>query len=74
MSITLTKFKNNALSLTRKVRRRSPPKMESAEAPHLVMFIFPLRCGVNNPYPQCMPLGRVNAKIVKHCANIYVPL
>jgi hypothetical protein len=48
--------------------------MEGKEPPKLVVFVLPLRPGVDDSKPKRMPLGSVSAKIIEHRPNIDIPL
>ena len=53
MSITFAQLKNDTLRLACQVRGGVPPKMQSAETPEFVVFVFPLRGRVYDAYTQC---------------------
>ena len=74
MSITLTQLENNALSLTREIRGRSPSKMKNAESPKFVAFILTFRPHIYHAHSKRMPLQRMSRKIIEHRPNINVPL
>jgi hypothetical protein len=48
--------------------------MEGTEPPKLVVFVLPLRPGVDDLKAKQMPLGSVSAKIIEHHPNIDIPL
>jgi hypothetical protein len=55
MSVTLTEFQDQLLRLARKIRRWTPPKMQSAETPEFMGFILSFRSSVDDAYPESMP-------------------
>ena len=72
--VTLAYLKNYPLGLACQVRGGAPSKMEGTEPPKLVVFILPLRPGVDDSKAKQMPLGSVSAKIIEHRPNIDIPL
>ena len=72
--VTLAYLEDYSLRLARQVRGGLSSKMEGKEPPKLVVFVLPLRPGVDDSNPKRMPLGSVSATIIEHRPNINIPV